>query len=179
MTKHHYPLSIQISTLFLILITIIGAVLVSVSYQHAQQLLISSAKEISYENSDKLEATFSENVSPILTTLDFMAYNKFIEQNTPIMQENRWLSSARLFFENNPHVVSLYYGTDDGDFTIIRPMFTPQARERFNAPDTAVMFIRNTQINGNGEMIFLDADLNIIQSVKNTDNQYDPRAPLV
>ncbi len=98
MTKHHYPLSIQISTLFLILITIIGAVLVSVSYQHAQQLLISSAKEISYENSDKLEATFSENVSPILTTLDFMAYNKFIEQNTPIMQENRWLSSARLFF---------------------------------------------------------------------------------
>lgn len=176
MTKHHYPLSIQISTLFLILITIIGAVLVSVSYQHAQQLLISSAKEISYENSDKLEATFSENVSPILTTLDFMAYNKFIEQNTPIMQENRWLSSARLFFENNPHVVSLYYGTDDGDFTIIRPMFTPQARERFNAPDTAVMFIRNTQINGNGEMIFLDADLNIIQSVKNTDNQYDPRA---
>lgn len=94
MTKHHYPLSIQISTLFLILITIIGAVLVSVSYQHAQQLLISSAKEISYENSDKLEATFSENVSPVLTTLDFMAYNKFIEQNTPVMQENRWLSSV-------------------------------------------------------------------------------------
>ncbi len=72
MRKPRYSLSIHITNLFLILTTLVGVVLIAISYQHSRELLTGSAQELSNENSRKLESTYKQITAPILTTLDFM-----------------------------------------------------------------------------------------------------------
>ncbi|MDN3685691.1 hypothetical protein QW180_27400 [Vibrio sinaloensis] len=38
--------------------TLVGSILIAISYRHAQELLAGSAKELSEENSRQLESTF-------------------------------------------------------------------------------------------------------------------------
>ncbi|WJG28568.1 HD domain-containing phosphohydrolase [Vibrio furnissii] len=175
MTKRLYPLSIQISSLFLILVTLIGAALIAISYQHSQQLLTTSAKEISHENSRKLEAAFRQSASPILATLDFMAFSDFIDKERHANDEARWLGSLKLVFERNEDLVALYFGNDDGDFTMIRPLLTPEARERFEAPPEASLFINQTKVDGTNNIYFLNSEFELIDQRQMRNNEYDPR----
>ncbi|WP_165313724.1 HD domain-containing phosphohydrolase [Vibrio ziniensis] len=173
--KRRYPLSIHISTLFLILTAIVGAVLIGISSQHAQQLLSGSAQELSQENSRKLESIFQKSIAPILSTLDFMAYSSFIDENEPPSEQARWLSSMRLLFERQTSLVALYFGNEEGDFTIIRPLFDSLSRERVKAPETARLFINFTKVDGTNEYIFFDEDLAQVGNVKQESNHFDPR----
>lgn len=54
MRRRRYPLSIHITSLFLILTTFVGAVLISISYRHSQELLLGTVREVSNEHRDKL-----------------------------------------------------------------------------------------------------------------------------
>ena len=173
--KRRYSLSIHISSLFFILTAIVGAVLISISSQHAKQLLSGSAQELSQENSRKLESIFQRSIAPIFSTLDFMAYSSFIDENKPPSEQARWLSSMRLLFERQPSLVALYFGNEDGDFTIVRPLFDSQSRERVNAPDAARLFINYTKMDGTNKFIFFDQNLAQVGHVDHQGNQFDPR----
>ncbi|MFX3939598.1 hypothetical protein ACJBX2_11170, partial [Streptococcus suis] len=95
------------------LTAIVGAVLISISSQHAKQLLSGSAQELSQENSRKLESIFQKSIAPILSALDFMAYSSFIDEDEPPSEQARWLSSMRLLFERQASLVALYFGNED------------------------------------------------------------------
>ncbi len=173
--KRRYSLSIHIGTLFLILTTIVGAVLIGISTQHAEELLTGSARELSQENSKKLESTFQRSIAPVFSTLDFMAYSSFIDQSEAPSEKARWLSSMRLFFERQRSLVALYFGNENGDFTIIRPLFSSEARKRVNAPDDAVLFVNHTKMDGTNEYIFLNKELGQVGYTDYNNNQFDPR----
>lgn len=175
MTKRRYPLSIQISTLFVVLVTLIGSVLIAISYYHSQQLLTTSAKELSHENSRKLEAAFSQNASPILTALDFMAFSHFVDDDLPPAEAQSWFSSLQLVFQRNQDLVALYYGNAQGHFTMIRPLSTQEARQQFAAPPNARLFVNRTRVDGTNLTLFVDSELNTIATIKREDNDYDPR----
>ncbi len=173
--KRNYSLSIHISTLFLILTTFLGAVLIAISSHHAQQLLSGSAQQLSQENSRKLESTFQKGIAPILTILDFMAYNSVIDQNGLPQEKSHWLASIQLFFNRQPSLIALYFGNENGEFTIIRPLFTPQAREKVTAPDSARLFVNVTNMDGANEYLFFDQNLNQVGYENRFNNQFDPR----
>ncbi|WP_068718475.1 HD domain-containing phosphohydrolase [Vibrio tritonius] len=175
MKKHRYSLSIHISSLFLALTTLIGVILILVSYQHSQQLLLGSAKAVSQENSQKLQSEFQRSTAPIFSALDFMANSSFVHNDKPIYEEARWLSSLKMTFERNPHLVALYFGANNGDFTMIRPLFTEDARKRFEAPENARLFVNQTKTDGTNDTYFLDKDFQEVGFHKTLDNQYDPR----
>ena len=109
MKKRRYSLSIHITTLFLVLTTLVGSVLIAISYKHAQELLTGSAKELSQENSRKLESTFQVKAGPILTTLDFMSLSQAIDSHKSPVRHIRFLTSLQTIFQRNPGVVALYY----------------------------------------------------------------------
>lgn len=175
MAKRRYPLSIQISTLFVVLVTLIGSVLIAISYYHSQQLLTSSAKELSHENSRKLEAAFRQDASPILTALDFMAFSHYVDEDLPPDAAQSWYASLQLVFERNQDLVALYYGNDMGDFTMIRPLTSPESRHKFEAPSDARLFVNRTRVDGSNVTLFVDTDLNTIATRTTDDNRYDPR----
>lgn len=175
MAKRYYSLSIQISTLFLVMVAFIGTVLVTISYKNSQQLLTTGAQVISYENSKKLESIFQQNTAPILATLDFMAFSHFIDEHSLVIKDYRTLASLRLIFERNPELISLYFGDNDGNFTMIRPLFDEQARAVFQAPNKSNLFINNTAVDGRSIITFLDENFLPIQRTKRLNNQFDPR----
>ncbi|UAB72527.1 metal-dependent phosphohydrolase [Vibrio sp. SCSIO 43132] len=175
MTKHRYPLSIHITSLFMALATVIGSVLIAISYHHSQQLLQGSAKELSNENSLKLETLFREQVAPVLTTLDFMAMSSFIRHQKDSVEKGGWLNSLEIIFQRNTSLVALYYGSDNGDFTLYRPLYNPKTAEQFKAPEGAEILFRSTDIDGRNESMFLDGDSTVLAASIRYDNQYDPR----
>ena len=175
MKKHHYSLSIHITSLFLVLTTLVGIVLIGISYHHSQELLAVSAKELSNENSRKLESTFKVRAGPILTTLDFMALSAVIKERTPPVKAKRFLDSANLIFEINQGLVALFYGNEHGEFIMLRPLHNDSSRERFEAPPNARLMINFTKAEGLNEFHYLDHDYNRVGYKKTNDNKYDPR----
>ncbi|MDC5852270.1 HD domain-containing protein [Vibrio europaeus] len=175
MKKHRYSLSIHITTLFLVLTTLVGSVLISISYKHAQDLLTGSAKELSQENSRKLESTFQVKAGPILTTLDFMSLSQAIDSHKSPVRHIRFLTSLQTIFQRNPGVVALYYANDSGDFTLVRALRTNADRERFDAPNKASLMINTTRVSGLNEFYFLDGAYRSLGHRKTKDNKFDPR----
>ncbi|NVD07793.1 HD domain-containing protein [Vibrio sp. JPW-9-11-11] len=175
MRKQRYSLSIHITSLFLALTSLIGIVLIAISYQHAQELLAGSAKELSRENSLKLESTFQVKAGPVLTTLDFMAMSQAIEHyDTPTEHTNFW-SSLQLIFERHIGVAALYYADEDGNFTLARPLRNSADRSRFEAPDTATLMVNVTNVQGMNRFYFLNRQLHHVGYRDTQDNQFDPR----
>jgi hypothetical protein len=175
MRKRKYSLSIHITSLFLILTTLVGAVLIAISYRHAQELLAGSAKELSEENSRQLESTFQLNTGPILTTLDFMALSEVVERNKKPHKEVRFLTSLNLIFTRNPGLIALYYGNEKGELALFRPLRTNAERERFGAPSKATLMINQTYISGANIFYFLDGSYKVLDYKQTNDNEFDPR----
>ncbi|MFM2587027.1 HD domain-containing phosphohydrolase [Vibrio sp. TBV020] len=175
MRKQRYSLSLHITSLFLVLTGLVGAVLIAISYQHAQTLLTGSAKELSKENSRKLESTFHVKTGPVLTTLDFMATSNLTHMVNSKPTNADFLTPLQIIFQRNPGVVALFFANNKGDLTLIRPLRTNTDRERFNAPKKATLMINSTKVSGSNEFWFLDGSYRIVGSRKLSDNEFDPR----
>ena len=175
MKKRRYPLSIHITSLFLVLTTIVGIVLITISYRHSQELLTGTAQELSKEHSNKLESVFKQAVAPVLTTLDFMAVSSFIRHQGESLEQRPWLASIDLIFKQNPNLVALFYTANDGAFTIFRPLGTNKLREAADAPPKATMMINSADLTGKNETVYLDGNHKQIGYKKNNENTLDPR----
>ncbi|MGF1753601.1 HD domain-containing protein [Vibrio makurazakiensis] len=175
MKKRRYPLSIHITSLFLVLTTIVGIVLISISYRHSQELLTGTAQELSKDHSNKLESVFKQTVSPILTTLDFMAVSSFIRHQGESLEQKPWLASIDLIFKQNPNLVALFYTSNEGAFTIFRPLGSNKQRKAAGAPAKSTMMISSADLSGKNETIFLDGNHKQIGRNLTNDNTFDPR----
>lgn len=175
MVKRYFSLRIQISTLFMVLVSLIGITLISISYYHSRQLMDTISDNLIHENSQKVEVAFQQSVTPILTTLDFMALSHFIEMDQPPTDSSHFLASLRLVFERNENLVALYFGNHKGDFTMIRPLFNSQARLRFQAPDQATLFVNHTKTDGRDIVIFFDENFLTVGRQEHDNNTFDPR----
>ncbi|WP_070965848.1 HD domain-containing phosphohydrolase [Vibrio sonorensis] len=175
MIRRRYSLSLHITTLFVVITAIIGAILIAISYRHSEALLTGSARSLSHENSSTLESVFTQNAAPILTTLDYMALSEVVIKDGPPIEELRFLSFIELIFERNKHLVALYYANQEGDFVMMRPLRSIKDRARFNAPLKAVLLINYTRIDGTNEFYYLDGNNKQIGFTRSDDNQFDPR----
>lgn len=173
MKQRHYPLSVHIASLFLAMATLLGTVIIGVSYRHSEILLEGTAQNLSRENSRKLQSAFKEHVGPVLATLDLMATTPFIEQQDS--QSMSWMAGFRLIFQRNSSLVALFYGSNNGDFTLIRPLLTEQSREHFSAPPNSDLLINHTNTSGLDMKVYLDDEQNSIGRTTNRNNQFDPR----
>ncbi|WP_176470554.1 HD domain-containing phosphohydrolase [Vibrio metoecus] len=175
MKKRRYSLSIHISSLFFILILFIGSVLIAISYHSSQQLLAGSAKTLAHENSQKLETVFTQNVAPILTTLDFLATSTFIENTTPPLHEQRWLTSIVRAFQQSANLNALYFANETGQFFMFRPLLSRADRVTFAAPDDAVLWMNYSNTSGTNDIYFLNQDMKLVGQYKEVAHFFDPR----
>ncbi|KJY83887.1 metal-dependent phosphohydrolase [Vibrio galatheae] len=175
MNKRRYSLSIHITSLFLTITTFVGIVLIAISYLHSQQLLKQSAKELSNENSLKLETTFQRRIGPVLTTLDFLSMTEVIEGGKAPYDRPRFINAVTSVFERSPELVSLFFANLEGDFTSLRPLRTDADKQRFDAPEQTSMLIIKTTVSGENIFYYLDKTHQIIDSVARNDNEFDPR----
>ncbi|SHH69208.1 hypothetical protein VA7868_00238 [Vibrio aerogenes CECT 7868] len=170
-----YSLSLHIGSLFLIITSLVGIVLIYISYQHAQELLDETAKQLSYENSRKIETRYQQNIGPVLTTLDFLAYTTITDEPDFLIKDKRLLASTFSVFERNPHLVALYFADQAGNFSIIRPLIEEKDKKRFHAPDNAILYMNKTRTDGKNEFYYLDENFRQTDYREDNSNQFDPR----
>ncbi len=175
MKNRYYPLNFHMTSLFLTLTVIIGAVLIAVSYNHSKALLQQSAQDQSLEHSSKLELLFQESISRVLTTVNFMAITTFFDEKKNIEAAKPWLTAIALVFEQTPNLVALYYATDDGHFVQYRPLTGQAFRKQYNMPAHAAFMIISSAANGESHYLFLDKQQNLIEEYKAQDTPFDPR----
>ena len=99
MRRRRYPLSIHITSLFLILTTLVGTVLISISYRHSQDLLLGTVREVSNEHRDKLESIFKQAIAPVITTLNVMAVSPFVDHQTASIEKESWAGVSRYYLQ--------------------------------------------------------------------------------
>ncbi len=175
MTERRYPLSVHITSLFIILVLVLGGGLITISYFYSQQLFFRFSQNISHENSQKLERHFEKEISPIITTLDLMATRILPVHPDSNEQEHSWLKSIQLIFAKNPNLVALYYGSPNGSMTQFHPLLDPAIRKMSGAPANADIVLNYTDIEGRNDYLFYDKDLQLTHVRSGTDNHYDPR----
>ncbi|MFB9135823.1 HD domain-containing phosphohydrolase [Vibrio olivae] len=175
MKKQRYSLSIHITNLFLVVTFAIGAVLIGISYYYAQKILTGTAKELAYENSSKLQSTFRQETSPILTSLDLIALHPSIRDRRPPLDQPHLLASIKLIFERSPYLASMFYSNEHGDMILFRLIRNEQDSEKFSAPTDTALLVHHTQATGLSEYFYLNNELTLIQSKRELDNQFDPR----
>ncbi len=119
MRRRRYPLSIHITSLFLILTTLAGAVLVHKLPPFTRELLLGTVREISNEHRDKLESVFKQAIAPVITTLNVMAVSPFVSHQTSSTEQESWIALLiDIIFKQNTNLVALFYGSNDGEFRI-------------------------------------------------------------
>ncbi|MGO1298231.1 MAG: HD domain-containing phosphohydrolase, partial [Vibrio sp.] len=155
--------------------TVFSAVLIIVSFQYTHSLLQGSAKALSAENSKKIESELHKNMAPIFSTLDFLAYSSVIHGEVLGSSKWRWLAAVHQSFTRNSALVALYYGSNNGDFTVIRPLFTEQAKQQFNSPASAVLYLEKSTVEGMTETYYFNDKIQQIDFRKGSDNTFDPR----
>ncbi|PWI32448.1 metal-dependent phosphohydrolase [Vibrio albus] len=174
MAERNYSLNIHITSLFILLVLILGGTLIAISYVYSQHLFSKISQNISQENSSKLERYFENEISPIITTLDVMATLELPQQSTNI-NPHSWLRSVQLVFDKNPNLSALYYGSSDGTSTQFRPLKTPLLKRQFEAPSSTNIMLNYTSMAGRNDYLFYDHDLMLTETRTGTDNRFDPR----
>ncbi|WP_217519676.1 HD domain-containing phosphohydrolase [Vibrio metschnikovii] len=175
MVKRYFSLSIQISTLFMVLVSFIGATLIITGSYYSKQLVNISLIQNHLEKREKIEQTFQQGIAPIITTLDFMAFSHFIDGHFPIDEDIRSLNALHLIFRQNPYLVTVYFGNENGDFTMIVPLFDEGNKLRYQAPKEATLLINETLVSGLSVVTFLDQDFIPIKRTENYETPFDPR----
>lgn len=175
MTSHsRHSLRFYITLLFIFASVSIGSVLISVSYLHSQQLLAVTALELSGDKGEKLESAFKLEVAPVLNTLDMLASSALVEYEGAPVTQGHWLNSLYQFFEKTPSVTSLFYASDDGYFTIFRPIPTQAERQRLNAPAQSKFMLSHTDSSGQMNRLFYDSQLQVIGQFTKKDSAFVP-----
>ena len=175
MRKQRYSLNIHITTLFMALVTFVSVTLIGINYYHSQHLLAETAKELSRDNALVLQSAFQRKIGPILTALDFMSTSSGIDSHDSPGKNLDFWAALKLTFQKNENLVALFYGNDNGDFTLVRSLATNADRERFKAPEKAALMVNSTRASGLNAFYFYDGAYREVGRTKSNDNKFDPR----
>lgn len=174
-----FPLHVHISTLFLLLILVLGSLVGVLGYSAASKILKSSASEMNSRIGRETESALVNLLAPAemaarLLSRSDLAAAATLEQrlaSLPLMREALRQSAA---------LSGLYVGYGNGDFFLLRPLQNEAERRQFEAPAASAYLLQSIDRPGGrprGRHLFLDDALNTLRVVDAPDypRSYDPR----
>jgi HD-GYP domain-containing protein (c-di-GMP phosphodiesterase class II) len=170
------PLRIHVATLLVAALLLIGGVLAWQGYRGSKAVLISASDQMLGQVAGGLETAIRAVYGPATTTVDLLS-------RSPITKardfDERWAVLPLLVqgLAASPQLEALYTSYLNGDFFIVRPLRTPAARQRFEAPDDAVYMVTSTDVDEQGRRprvrVFFDADLIEVARKRLSDSSFD------
>jgi HAMP domain-containing protein len=175
-----FPLHIHISTLFLMLILIVGGIIGGLGYTISRGILESSAGELSDRIGREAAREFAGILSPAEMATRLMSLDG-ITQADSLEARLASLGFMREALNNAGEVSGFYVGYGNGDFFLMRRLWQESERETFAAPaGTAyvVQSIEHRRIPARSLYIFFDASLKELRRDERPEfaASYDPRS---
>ncbi|MDE1172943.1 MAG: GAF domain-containing protein [Parvibaculaceae bacterium] len=174
-------LSVQIyvSTLFVILILSLGALLSWLAYTRTREVILLASEQLTDRLAQTVGSEFgvsSQVVAGAMSVLD----ESDITSAFTLADRLKSVGSLVRLLNSRPEVTSTYAAYPDGDFFMLRRLRNDVDRMANNAPPDSAYMVQSTERSPRfasvvGTFIYLDQNLNIISKTDRPDYRFDPR----
>jgi HD-GYP domain-containing protein (c-di-GMP phosphodiesterase class II) len=177
--KYRLPLHVQISTIFLALILLVGGIIGGLGYKISRDILETTASELNARISRETLSEFSSLIGPSEMAVRLLSFDG-VSQATSLEARMTNIGFLREALNNSEVLSSIYIGYGNGDFFMVRRLSNEIDRGAFNAPEKTayiVQSIEHKDESKHGVYIYLDAALTTLRSDEHADypKTYDPR----
>ena len=174
-----FPLHVHISTLFIILILLVGGFIGWLGYGVASSILKTSANEINARIGKDAESAFTALIGPAEMATRLLSHSG-ITVATTLEERLADLGLMREALLDSEALTGLYVGYGNGDFFLLRRLQNAADRQFFNAPEDAAFLVQSIDRfagQARGRYSFFDADLKTLKVEEQADypTDYDPR----
>ncbi|MGL1834907.1 HD domain-containing phosphohydrolase [Rhodocyclaceae bacterium SMB388] len=179
MTRN-FPLHIYISTVFLLLILVVGGTIGALGYRLAAQMLEATANDLTARIGQELASELSNLVAPAEMATNMVAFDALVDERE-LAARMRRLPLLREALRDSAALSSIYVGYADADFFLFRRLRDDAERRGFDAPpDSAylVQSIARQEDTAIGRFVFLDQELLTLREDLRPEYAagYDPRS---
>lgn len=142
--KRRYPLHVHISTLFLTLTLLVGGIIGGLGYKISQGILETGASKLSERIGRETVREFSNILSPAEMATRLMSLSSITDART-LEERIARISLMRQALNNASEVSGFYVGYDNGDFFLIRRVWSDTDRTIFNAPPGTAYIVQSIE----------------------------------
>ena len=177
--KHRFPLHIHISTLFLILLLIVGGAIGWLGYSISRDILYSTSSALNSRIAHEALREFENAIAPAEMATRLLRLNEITEARS-LKQRLENLAFMREALNNSPELASLYIGYGNGDFFLVRRIGSNEEKAMLNAPENTAFLVQSIEHGArstDGRFIYLDAALAPLRDDERPGyaGTYDPR----
>ncbi|MGD8843725.1 MAG: HD domain-containing phosphohydrolase [Gammaproteobacteria bacterium] len=172
------PLHMIVSTLFIVLVLVLGALLSLQSYRRSSDMILAGADRLYEQLSKEVQLDFAATYRPVVATLQLLALSRVVDAGS--FQER--LAALPLLvagLKEGKAVSATQVGFGNGDYFVVRPLATTTMRQTFSAPPQALYVVDNIGRIESGERrlvrVFVDGDLEVVRENRPEITDYDPR----
>lgn len=162
--KRDYPLHIHISTLFLIVIVVIGGLIGGVGYKLSSDTQTAAADDLARRISHETGNDLIHLVKPAEMATSMLRHDPITKTGAYDERRHR-LHVLTDALAQSPAVVSIYVGYRTGDFLLVRRIENDADRARFSAPPATSFVVQSIERSTRpprGRFIFLNRDLTVL-----------------
>ncbi|MBS1197379.1 MAG: metal dependent phosphohydrolase [Proteobacteria bacterium] len=175
-----YPLHIHISTLFVILILIVGGSIGWLDYQQNRNMLESTADDMVSRISRETVAAVNSLVTPAEMAVSLLSRERLTKAST-FAGRMQHLAALRAALADSSALTAIYMGYGNGDFFLVRRLTDDAERRLFKAPDKTVYVVQSIERGltpSRGRYIYLDKQLSLLRDEDHPEYVpgFDPRS---
>lgn len=163
--KKRFSLHLHISTLFLLVILLVGSAIGLLAYNAINNILLKSATDTSERIAVQVLSNLHGLLHPSELAIKLLAHSALTEAGT-LSVRMKSLSLLRQALSENGEVAAIYVGYDNGDFFLLRPISSDVERNRYNAPSETQLMVQSIEHRGSeleGSYIFLDSSFRVLK----------------
>ena len=178
--KRRFPLHVHISTLFVVLILLVGGIIGGLGYKISREILETTASDLSTRISRETLSEFTNIIGPAEMATRLLSFDGITQAKTLDARLGN-LGFMREALNNSEALTSIYVGYGNGDFFMVRRIRSESGRKFFNAPAKTAFIVQSIEHAGDvasGRFIYLDAGLATLRSDDRPDyaSSFDPRS---
>jgi HD-GYP domain-containing protein (c-di-GMP phosphodiesterase class II) len=168
------PFYVHIATLFILLFTLLGGALILLQYQQSMQQGLEHERQSFQQYRDQLALALKLNERPARMSLSLLRSGQLAAM-TNLETRLGYLPQLVEVLANSASYGAIYAGYEDGDFFLVRKL-TPRARERLDAAPPASYLLVQSRSQGQGEFLYFDKRLHLLERRLMPDYRFDPRS---
>ena len=134
------PFSTFIAGICIAIILSLSIVLIRASVLHSREVSNSLSQDIISSYTEVVQAKIGLLSAPLATILDTLALTDFVHAEMGI-HEPVWLDTLAKILAKSPQLSTLYYGDENGNSFMVRPIYDEQTAQKLHAPENSVIMI--------------------------------------
>ncbi|PKH08044.1 HD domain-containing phosphohydrolase [Moritella sp. Urea-trap-13] len=163
-----------ITSVCISIILLLSIVLIRVSINHSREVTTSLSEDIVASHAEELTGRIGLLGTPLATLLDTLAFTDFVHSKLDV-HDPIWLGTLAKILAKSPHLSTLYFGDEQGNSFVVRPIYDTSDRLGLSAPEHSVIMVDYNQFNGEQKRIFFDKNMSVITAYPYDNQNYDPR----